>query len=238
MIQIPPGPSALYWFPRIHQAGLPVPETSFFPYSHHEVVPVFEGEKSAEFERLAVLLAGFVKSQNRALFLRTDKASAKHEGPRAYRLDPNVDARRAIYQTLEDSELKFWTEEAAQALMLRPFLELESPFEAFRGLPISREWRFFADADRVLCAHPYWPVGALEGNVNEEQYPDWRAALEALHESPPEYAELESMAIEAARVCGAFAWSVDFCRDVTGKWWLLDMAPMAVSWHWPGCSQK
>jgi len=42
------------------------------------------------------------------------------------------------------------------------------------------------------------------------------------------------MAIEAAKVCDG-RWSVDFARDRSGKWWLIDMALMAASWHWPGC---
>jgi hypothetical protein len=39
----------------------------------------------------------------------------------------------------------------------------------------------------------------------------------------------------AARACGGGRWSVDFCQDVHGKWWLPDMATAADSFHWPGC---
>lgn len=33
------------------------------------------------------------------------------------------------------------------------------------------------------------------------------------------------------------AWSVDFARDETGDWWLIDMAVAADSWH-PDCEQE
>lgn len=149
-------------------------------------------------------------------------------------MDSDEDGR-AIFETLEDNEMKFWMErDGPSAFLVRQFLDLEHHFTAFRGLAISREWRYFATAENVICRHPYWPADALEEHVDEAAYPDWRFWLQQIHE-PMDSPELDRMAIIAASACGDGAWSVDFCRDVAGKWWLLDMATMRDSYHWPGC---
>jgi len=39
------------------------------------------------------------------------------------------------------------------------------------------------------------------------------------------------MALRAVRAVGKGSWSVDFALDANGKWWLIDMALAADSWH-------
>ena len=65
--------------------------------------------------------------------------------------------------TFEDNVLK-GIADATSAFLVREFLEIPAAFEAFGGLPIGREWRFFADQESVLCRHFYWPEAAFEGH--------------------------------------------------------------------------
>ncbi len=224
--------SALTWFPKIEAAGLPVPRTIFVPYSHHDCMAIFDGQPAPEFNRLSDAVMAAAREIGFPVFIRTDLTSAKHSGPNAYRIDSDGH-NSPIYETIEDTEMKTWMDPRGgpQAFLVREFLTLAAPFTAFRGLPIAREFRYFADQDGVRCVHGYWPPETLEDH--RPSCDDWRTKLDLMQTDPP--AELSTMAIEAAKACGGSLWSVDFCQDVNGKWWLPDMAVAADSFHWPDC---
>lgn len=225
--------SALIWLPAIEAAGLPTPKTIIVPYVHHECLSIFDGEPSVEFSRLSDEIMKAAREIGFPVFIRTDLTSAKHSGPDAYKIE--VDGQNGpIAETLEDTELKTWLErEGSKAFLVRQFLQLDASFTAFHGLPVAREFRFFADKDHVICWHPYWPAETIEDHRPSTS--DWREKLARHHEAPAELHELSRMAMIAAGACGGGTWSVDFCRDVNGKWWLLDMATAADSYHWKGC---
>jgi len=227
--------SALRWFPPIEAAGLPVPRTLMVPYRHYDILPIFDGESSPEFMRLKLAVEAAALEIGLPAFLRTDLCSAKHSGPGAYCISDATACGQQVFDTLEDTEMKsFMQPEGPQVMMIREFLTLDAPFTAFNGLPIAREWRIFANGERAICRHPYWPAEALEEHVTAD---GWEAKLADMHVWP-EDAGLEAMAVTAARACGGEPWSVDFARDVAGKWWLLDCAIAADSWHWPGCENE
>lgn len=224
--------SALIWLPAIESAGLPCPHTIIVPYAHHAYTSIFDGEPSEEFMRLtdAVMEAG--RAIGFPVFIRTDLSSAKHSGLDAICISADGH-NQPIFETLEDNELKFWMErEGPSAFLVRKFLALDAPFTAFRGLPIAREFRFFADENQVLCHHAYWPEFSIDDH--RPSCENWRELLAELNTTPPP-AEMSDMAVRAAAACGGGRWSVDFCRDVSGKWWLLDMARAEDSFHWEGC---
>jgi len=228
--------SALLWLPKIEEAGLSVPQTVIVPYSHTEILPLFDNEACPEFERLSGAVEEAIGSIGYPVFVRSDLTSAKHAGPRAYRIEDPSKIRSVLFKTLEDNELKFWLErDGPKAILVRKFLTLPAPFTAFRGLPISREFRFFAQPDRIICYHPYWPDEAIQDHI-DGGYGGWREDLPEVHRLADEaFDGLAAMAIKAAEACGHGPWSVDFAEDDNGKWWLLDMATAADSWHWTGC---
>ena len=168
-------------------------------------------------------------------FLRTDLGSAKHSGPSCYLLTDKETIKKKLFTLAEDQEMKFWMQGPPPAVfMVRQFLDLDYSFVAFDGLPISREWRIFANPDGLICAHPYWPEHAIKGNFHGKTPKGWTKQLKGHHREPGCMPELISMAIRAAKVCDG-EWSVDFAMDKAGKWWLIDMAVKDDSWHWPGC---
>lgn len=227
--------SALLWLPKIEAAGLPTPNTVVVPYSHHACLSIFDGQASDEFSRLIEV----VKAVNRwPAFVRTDLGSAKHSGPKAYKITEAGDVPRVLSRLIEDMELKFWLErEGPAAILIRQWIDLDGSFTAFAGTLISREWRFFADGEQVYCYHPYWPFEAFE-NWQPFMDPTWRESLAELHQDPINIDELKAMAIKAAGAQGGGSWSVDIARDRDGKWWLIDMAVAEDSWHWKDCPFK
>ena len=230
--------SALIWLPALEAAGLPTPNTIIVPYNHGACLSIFDGDHSDEFERLCAAVLKAAGEIGFPVFIRTDLTSAKHSGPKAYKIENATDNPLAIGETLEDTEMKTWMDRdgGAQAILVREFLTLESPFTAFSNFPVSREFRFFADRERCLCWHPYWPEDAIEDHRPSRD--DWRELLADLQRTPENIAELSAMAISAVRACGGDAWSVDICRDTSGKWWITDMARAEDSFHWEGCPNE
>lgn len=223
--------SSRIWLPVVERLGIMSPKTIVVPYDHHEAVGFLD--EQGDPGPLVAKVQDACRKIGYPCFLRTDLASAKHDGPDAYMIGSPSQAFSRIMRTVEDNELKFWLERhGPSAFLVREFLDLDAPFTAFRNLPIAREWRIFADKDRVLCAHPYWPKEALEGHVNAPA--GWSRILDSMHEPPEDVRDLHKIAVSVAAAIGG-AWSVDFAMDKKGTWWLIDCATAEDSWHWPGC---
>lgn len=223
--------SALYWLPLIEKAGLPSPRTIIVGYDHPALVGMIEGETDySAWPQIVETIWEAVQVVGPPAFVRTDLASAKHDGPTSYKVIDKDGLVEALSWTCQDNEIKFWMQgPTPQAFLVRRWLNLPAPFVGFRGHPIAREWRIFASqADGVVCSHFYWPEDALEDHVESE---GWQVARDQM-ESERYPVELLGMAHTAARVCDAVSnWSVDFAADDEGRWWLIDMAPAELSWH-------
>lgn len=229
--------SALCWFPRIEQAGLPVPRSEFVAYDHMAAVGMFEDGSPypAWADMLLEVCARIVKVGGPPAFIRTDLSSAKHSSPTAYRVDTLLPkgTGQGICDAIIDNEMKHMFGPSPQAIMVREWLNLEAPFVAFGGLPIAREWRLFASRKGVTAEYFYWPEEAIKFWRGSVETPDWRERLAELSQPPAELVALRGMAQRAATAC-AFAdeeWSVDFAHDTAGKWWLIDMAIGKDSWR-------
>jgi hypothetical protein len=145
--------SALVWLPAIVDAGLPVPRTEVIRFSPPALYPILDGEKPEDDFSIKELQDACQRIGYPA-FLRTDLSSAKHDGPRAYRVNSVEDLWRCVYLTFESNALKDLSD-ICQAFLVREFITIPPTFTAFAGLPIGREWRIFADQNAVLCEHFY-----------------------------------------------------------------------------------
>ena len=173
-------------------------------------------------------------------FVRTDLASAKHDGPESYRVNGPEDIRGVVLQTFYDNAMKDLAAGPTplRAILFRQWLDLDAPFTAFGGHPIAREWRLFADGSRVHCRHFYWPAEAIEDHTPST--PDWRTRLATMGRLARGMRDLLDVAAVVA--AGTLAeslpgevWSVDFARDRAHRWWLIDMARARSSWHPADC---
>jgi hypothetical protein len=167
------------------------------------------------------------------VFIRTDLTSAKHDGDSAVRATNADDVLPIVGGLVGESAMK---QMKPAALMVREWIDIEADFTAFGGLPIGTEFRLFAGPDDVLCSHYYWPEDSIERPDDE----DWKRLREASASVEPP-AEVRVAATRAARLANRHealdpleVWSVDFARDESGHWHLIDMALAANSWH-PEC---
>ena len=233
--------SALHWLPRITALGLPVPRTHVIALDYQKMYPIFDGQPCSAFTKLIADVQDYCAKRGTPLFVRTDLSSAKHSGPKGYLLDGKNNVGQVLFNLLEDSEMKMFMGPQPQALLLREFLELEHKFTAFHGLPIAREWRLFAGAETCHCAHQYWPLEAIGETLPNAPRAWVRRKLQEYSEWLPEMDVLKDMAVQAARACAegtpVASWSVDFARDVSGKWWLIDISTARHSWH-PECPKR
>jgi len=219
--------SALVWLPPIIAAGLPVPRTEIVPFDPFALYPILDGQ-----EPEAAFSIDTIHEACRRIgypsFLRTDLSSAKHDGPRAYRIGSEDELWKCVYLTFESNALKDLASEN-HSFLVREFINIPPIFTAFSGLPIGREWRIFASQESVLCEHFYWPQEAFERLPGLPE--TWKADLEHLAAQRDGIEDLKAMALRAAQAVGHGSWSVDFAQDDSGKWWLIDMALSAASWH-------
>lgn len=260
---VSPSNSALVWYPEIVKLGLQVgiPKTVFVLYDHEAAVDASEERSNYKLPWKEVGEASF--EVGLPAFVRTDQASAKHHGPHDYKLTTREakPIRRLLRSIIEDNEMKLWlSPEQPKAFMVRQWIELRAEFCAFAnapgvpddapGHPIAAEWRVFSGDGMSICQHPYWPEDAIRfrhkqtgrmrdlygiqvPEVVEDEPEGWREKLRAMYAIPPPE-EVVVAANKTSRALGG-RWSVDFAPDVQGKWWLIDMAMMASSWHPESC---
>ena len=234
--------SALYWLPRIEQAGLKVPKTIFVKYDHIAWIDAVEREeKDDNFKFVIEKTMTEIEIAGREIgypvFFRTDQASAKHNGVDSYLLRSKDDLLKVVWDTVVDNELKLWLRpDQPQAFMVREYLSLDAPFIAFGGHPIAREWRYFTHNNEVLCKHFYWPEDTIKFFTDKyhsgNEPKNWKQQLANLNTPVP---NLDQEVVSAALSCeDRNFWSIDFAQDKSGQWWLIDMAIGENSWH-PEC---
>lgn len=230
--------SAEYWLRKITEdpeLNFHIPESVFIPYDHSKLIAQLEGEEEyTEWEGILSSVDIAATAIGYPVFVRTDLSSDKHGGIHSFLIEEKEHIGSCLELTASDNEMKFWTAQGPESFVIRKYLDLNYDFIAFHGLPIAREWRFFATRDQIICDHPYWPEESIQffGDVKEPR--NWKELLKTLQTPPPDF--LQDLAKKAASLCDVHdKWSVDFAEDQEGKWWLIDMAIAEQSWHWPEC---
>jgi hypothetical protein len=240
------------WLPVVEKVGVPSPRTLLVPVDAEVLGSWMDGPDELEpdrHERLVVLLEELRQHASAfgfPLFLRTDLASGKHSWQSSC-CCPDADSFLShLYEVIQFNELAGLTGLDYSAIAFRELLPLESAFTAFDGLPIARERRFFVEAgEGVVCHHPYWVEDAVEEGdpaaadrsifysddiYQVELEPDWRQLLAELNDERRDPPYLGHWASAVVDLLGG-SWSVDFARAVDGRWYLIDMALAAESWH-------
>jgi len=231
--------SALYWYPATETIaqeydGLQVPETQVVEFDFMDCLGVLDGERPAALPTED--LAAAVDAVGDRAFIRTDLTSAKHSGLRAIQATTPTDAERVASWLIGSAAQKSMF---PAAFLIREWVDIESQFTAFDGLPIGVEYRVFSTPDEHLCTHYYWPEESLEdADPSSSMWRTLRKDIEAVRTPPWLGAAARGVAFEADFQHGIDdperAWSVDFARDIDGGWWLIDMALADESWH-PAC---
>jgi hypothetical protein len=221
-----------WWFPRIEAAGLPVPRTVMVETAA-ELGAWLEGERADGDGAFLVAMRAAVAAIGTPCFLRTGHTSAKHDWTDTCHLP---DDRPGTLEAHVSAIVEFSYLAGFPAVLphdvwaVRKLLDTEPLFRAFRGMPITREFRVFVRDDDVEHVQPYWPPDAI---LDPDRH-DWRKRLaqaSRLDVDDDNYRLGELAGMASAAVGGGY-WSVDLLQDRRGEWWLTDMAEGDRSFRW------
>ena len=213
-----------FWFPRIEEAGLPVPKTRML-HTDVELYSLLDGKTPSGYHKFMGELQGCVLDVGMPAFLRTGHGSGKHSWSQTCFVR-SIDDLPLHVTTLVDwsGSVDLWglpVQDWAAREMLKPDVLFRC--DGWRGFPVTREFRFFVRDGDIEHIQPYWPPGAISETARPSK-PDWYERLAAASELPEMASrDLEALAWRACRAVGGGYWSVDF-MDVDGEWFLTDMA--------------
>jgi len=222
--------SLCYWFPKIKDLGIRVPDTEIVEVDWKVCADLLDGiPMPADIEGK---LSEARHKIGYPCFMRTDLCSGKHEYEQTCYLK---DKDSFYHNFLPLVEANLIADLLFGAIVFREFIELDWKFKAFKGLPIAPEWRVFVEGGNVKCSHFYWPEDAIRFWTVEEPE-NWEEQLKVMSVLGHwftlylfELAESVSQAVPGY-------WSVDFARAKSGGWVLIDMATGDSSFH-PPCDR-
>lgn len=219
--------SMSYWFPLVEKL-VPCPKTRIFPlFQKRDVFNLLDDE--ALITKYANALRNLIeKDFEYPVFFRTSNSAEKHAWNRTcFVKSPHDVANHVAY--IVDSALS--KDIFFDAFVIREFLQLESAFTCFNGMPVAKEFRYFSSDGMYICHHPYWGLSAILNPSTST----WREATIALRSIDP--SELQMLTDHANRVTSVIKgyWSLDFCKTKGGAWFLTDMALANDSYHWSTC---
>lgn len=226
-----------FWFPKIRDAGLPVPRTEIIKMQ----VPIYEmfgvpkppcwyaffGDL-----RSACLRVGL------SCFLRTGHGSGKHQWDDTCCIRAVDGLASHVAALIEWSAMVDILGLPADVWAVREMLPVEplAHLPRYRNMPVVREWRCFVLDRHVQCLHPYWPKGALAGGMTtHEGLDDLYRRLQQI--TPAEWDLCQDLALKACEAVGGGWWSVDLLCTKEG-FYVTDMAEGERSYHWEDCPNR
>jgi hypothetical protein len=244
-----------YWFPKLNDSGVKVPHTHMIcaPGSAYNALDV----GMAGFDDWVRLIGLAAKDLGFPAFFRLGNSSGKHDWSDCCVIesDDPKHVAQVVVSTIDDSGCK---DLPAQVAAIRQMIPTTPMFTAFRGMPITREFRCFVDCTNefrytksefmvgdkmrsiaapdlyqsatVTHIQPYWPADSLEGHVIG--CADWLTPLMAASVlTAEEWEQIETMVCQAGREFSG-SWSIDVLQDRDGGWWITDMAQGERSFRW------
>ena len=228
-----------YWFPRLQEAGLPVPGTTIVKYDL-PLTPMLDGILTPSIEgflnilkRVAVAAAEHSgHGCSWPVFLRTGQGSGKHDWSRTCCLKSAADVPQHVRNLVEWSETVDHIGLPCDIWAVREMLPVDplAFLEGYHGMPLVQEFRGFVKDGRVVCVHGYWPEAAILQGCRGEISP---AILEEMAKPAPP-AAVDLIGLVAKAFAGDGAWSVDVLKTRRG-YYVTDMAEAHRSFHWEGC---
>lgn len=217
--------SMLYWYPKIKDLGIPMPETEFFLLSEEEIDSPMETDWTP-MSILSILQdIPTTEIQERVQSLPTQTAHIRGDY-KASRLmggegrEITMEPQRIDYEVLELLDSLMMTRFPTRAIAVREWLDLKTYGESYMS-SICSEVRFIVDEGEVLGGFVDVYEDDFDRSFSEQDTQeilnDIESSLEADREQLVEWAE------GAGKALGD-SWSVDFIQDVEDNWYLTDMA--------------
>lgn len=216
-----------YWFPIIHAAGVPVPNTRYIAIGNAREIgaALFDAKDSNAVRSIADVLSGYADDTTGwPCFLRTGYFSGKHDWENTCFVKSREDMLRNMAMLANMQEmvgagghngLSVWV--VREMLPTTPHITCER----YGDFPVTRELRVFVDGADVRYSVPYWPEGAIEDGKPRQS--DWRDRMRAVTTfTRSERDEIHELASRCGKACGG-RWSVDVL-DTNKGWYVTDMA--------------
>jgi len=228
-----------YWFPKLLEAGIPVPRTVIYRTTT-DLTPLCDGKEPERWDEFLRLLGAAADSLGSwPIFLRTGQGSGKHQWKDTCFV-PNREAlANHIASLVEWSHMvdffglphDVWC--AREMLPVSPVVTLPM----YGDMPLVTEVRVFVQGGRIACSHDYWPLGAIKEGLPRTI--DAHKIAKQLSNAAATSVEQRLAAHEIARKVAAVfaddgAWSVDLLLTDRG-WYVTDMATAGESYHEPSC---
>ena len=217
-----------YWFPLI-ESLVPVPRTEIIRGDN--LWPLLDGEIPEGWSDFIQDIDSARARIGGDCFLRTGQGSGKHNWSKTCFLPESEGTADHVVELANWSVLVDFMGLPFDVWCVREMLPT-SPIGVcpdYGGMPVCREFRFFAEAGQVKCFHPYWPLEALQDGGLVGDFPEgWYEDFCRLEDKEPQrLAEIVSNAVPGA-------WSIDVLETKRG-WFVTDLAVAERSFHWPGC---
>ena len=215
-----------WWFPKLVQAGLPVPETRYIAVNHARLIgeEMYENHGQSVSRPMAEMLCGLAMDDQIGFpcFLRTGHFSGKHDWRRTCFVESpdHMLGNMASLAVMQEccgchppNNLSVWV--VRRILPTKTIVRCEG----YGGFPLTREIRVFVEDGHVAYTAPYWPDGAIEQGKPEHN--EW--SLDSVQSfTDEELADVTALAAKAGEACGG-RWSVDVL-DTEEGWYVTDLA--------------
>lgn len=221
-----------YWFPKLQASGVTVPKTIIVS-TQADLSGLLVGEtKPSGYVSFLKELGAAAKEVGSPFFLRTGHTSGKHQWNRTCFVHGAELLANHVAELVDYSSMAGVFGLPSQVWAVRQFVHLYHRFTAFRGMPVTRERRYFFKDGEVVCHHPYWPIQAVaEGRPS---VPHWEPLLKKMNfEASGEVAFLTAQTRAVAKHFYG-SWSIDWAMLNDGCWIAIDMAEFEQS-HDPEC---
>lgn len=221
-----------FWYPLI-RGIIPTPKTTIIDLEEGDLDLLFEMLDGKNFpEKLHSRIIKASKQYSFPLFFRTDFTSGKHSFVETCYVKEEGEFKSHIFALFEDTILK---DINIGAFVIREYLPLVAPFEAFNHLPIAKERRYFVEDGIIICHHPYWPEEAIEFYRDTKKPKNWKEDLRMINYEHPSEIRFLSLLAKDFSIHVPGAWSVDFALPQDHDWIMIDAAEAHRSWHPSDC---
>lgn len=232
-----------FWFPKIKDCGIRVPETFIIPVPVN-VHTAFFGEDG---EKGEILIHDFVKNDVMPVveklptlpFIKNGCFSDKFDFRFCCPADKELKTIIRSVTAIQAESLCYDTGGSLEIVLRERIPAADNAPRIYRGMPLNTEFRVFYDFDshQALYVHNYWDRDYCEDAISRHPE-DGKVFAAAWPEIDDKYRENAQRVINTvdkalAKVDGLTGiWSVDILLDCNGCLWLIDMAIGYQSAYW------
>lgn len=220
-----------FWFPIIEDI-VPVPKTKFI-HTDVNLMSIFDDTEPKGIDLLINDIKSMADRIGYPVFLRSGFTSGKHDWDETCYVKSPEDIKGCVYSIVNYSETHaMFGELPTYTWVVREMLLTDPVFYAFKGMPITKEFRYFIRDGIIEHTQPYWDPKAFE---NDSQHPntlpsDWRAQLASISEIGDDSEHLVDLTKVVSKAIKGY-WSIDWLWTKKG-WYLTDMALGEQSYMW------